>query len=158
MANGWPIRRAGLTLFELLVVIAVIVAIGALVLPTTTSLMGRAAFDADVQRLRTAVIETSVIAKRAATPLALTLEDRSLVARPWPTEDEGDEASPILRVPLAEIRDADGEPLEDPLLVAVALPDGSFAVNGPLTVQGEDGGRVTLQIDPTSGFVKASGP
>jgi len=152
----WSARhasRTGLTLFELIVALAILLAIGALVLPTTSVLMQRASFDADVERLRAAVIETGVIARRAATPLAITLEDDGMVARPWPV-DEGSQGDPVLAVSLKEVLDPEGEQLTEPQLIAVALPDGSYAVTGPLTIVHEDGGQVTLEIDPTSGIVR----
>jgi prepilin-type N-terminal cleavage/methylation domain-containing protein len=159
MIRGGPrIRlRAGVTLLELMIVLMLLGAIGALVLPTATTLLDRAAFDSDVQRLRAALVECRVIALRTGVSLEIMLEPDRLAARPWPrAEDE--ETEPVLSVPLTGTRDARGEVLEEPIVLGIALPDGTFVNTGPIGWEDGSGRSAQLVLDPWSGAVIETQP
>jgi Tfp pilus assembly protein PilE len=149
--------RAGITLLELMIVLMVLGAIGALVLPTATSLLDRAAFDSDVQRVRAALVECRVISERLGTSLEIVLEPGRLAARPWPYGEEGT-AEPVLTVELTTIKDSDGEELEGAIVLAVALPDGTFISNGPIGMEDGHGRETQLILDPLSGAVIEAAP
>ncbi|HCA38529.1 MAG: prepilin-type N-terminal cleavage/methylation domain-containing protein [Phycisphaerales bacterium] len=144
--------RRGMTLLELMIVLILLAAIGALALPAATSVLDRAAFDSDVQRLRAALVECRVIAQRTGASLEITLEPGRLAARPWPHEE--DEATdPILTVQLMTTKGPDGEDLEEPIVLAVALSDGTFISNGPIGMEDGHGRSTQLLLDPLSGAV-----
>ncbi|MDP6987701.1 MAG: prepilin-type N-terminal cleavage/methylation domain-containing protein [Phycisphaerales bacterium] len=144
--------RAGMTLLELMIVLFLLAVIGGLVLPAATSVLDRAAFDSDVQRLRAALVECRVIAQRTGTSLEIALEPGQLVATPWPREE--DEAfEPILTVQLMTTKNADGEDLAEPIVLAVALPDGTFVSNGPIGMEDGYGRSTHLVLDQMSGAV-----
>jgi len=149
--------RAGVTLLELMIVLVLLGAIGSLVLPTATSMLDRAAFDSDVQRLRAALVECRVIAQRTGVSLEIALEPHRLAARPWP-RPEGEETEPMLTVQLTSTKDGDGVDLEEPLVLGVALPDGTFVSTGPIGMADDSGRSTQLILDPLSGAVIESQP
>ena len=148
--------RAGITLLELMIVLIVLGAIGALILPSATSLLDRAAFDSDVQRVRAALVECRVISERLGTSLEIVLEPGRLAARPWPYGEES--AEPVLTVQLTTVKNGDGEELEEAIVLAVALPDGTFVSNGPIGMEDGHGRSTQLILDSMSGAVIEATP
>lgn len=149
--------RAGMTLLELMIVLMLLGAIGALVLPAATSVLDRAAFESDVQRLRAALVECRVIAQRTGVSLEIVLEPNRLAARPWPRA-EAEAIEPVLAVSLTTTKSADGEDLDEPIVLAVALPDGTFVSNGPIGMEDGFGRSTQLILDPMSGGVVERAP
>lgn len=149
--------RAGITLLELMIVLVVLGAIGSLILPSATSLLDRAAFDSDVQRVRAALVECRVISERLGTSLEIVLEPGRLAARPWPYGEEG-AAEPVLTVELTTVKDGDGEELKEAIVLAVALPDGTFVSNGPIGMEDGYGRSTQLILDSMSGAVIEATP
>ena len=148
--------RTAFTLLEMMIVLAGLAAIGGLVFPVVSDLLDRSARDADIQKLRTALIECRVIAQRSGRSIALTLKPGALEARPWPAAGDLEEA-PVLIVRFASDSDAAPED-SNPQLVAVALSDGTFAANGPFQLDLGGGDLRHLHLDALTGSVIEAAP
>jgi prepilin-type N-terminal cleavage/methylation domain-containing protein len=162
--HGRPVRRGsarcGFTLLELLVAIGLILALGAVILVPAQAMLERAQFDGDLHRLRGALTECRVLARRLGVSIEVSLEPNQLVARHWTSESTDDESerAPLLTVSLGGTKDETGAPLDDAMLIAVALPDGTFLVDSPLSLADGNGGIGRLLMDPWSGAVLVESP
>ena len=164
MTRGWPasLRQSacrGFSVLELLITLGLLVALGAIVLVPADALFERARFDGDLHRLRGALTECRVLARRLGVPVRIELEPGRLVARLWTAdEQEDDETPPILTVMLGETRDDTGTLLEDSQPITVALPDGTFCVGNQMSLAHTDGDVSQILFDTWSGAVRIDAP
>ena len=162
--RGWPASlpryaHRGLSLLELLIALGLLVALGAVVFIPADAMFERARFDSDLHRLRGALAECRVLARRLGQPVRIELEPGRLVARLWTVDEEdGEPTPPILTVTLGETRDETGDLLEEAQYITVALPDGTFSVGQPMSLAQPDGDVSQVLFDPWSGAVRIDTP
>jgi prepilin-type N-terminal cleavage/methylation domain-containing protein len=163
-------KSRGLTLFEVVIALALVSVLAALALPAVWSRLGEARVDAAARQVEAAVLSVRARAQRDGSALALSaLEERGgrvqllvrPVERPGVDDEESAGAARLLaRLPegvsirpgVEDSHDEDegeapGSTLEralEPVRVVVALPDGMLLISGPIQLSTSDARRVVM--------------
>lgn len=140
-------------MFELLLVLMLLLAVGALVLPAAESVRDEAAWASDAFRLRTLLerARLEAIDRRQAVVVRLEADDM-LRVRPWIGEDD---APAIIDMQLGGIAWGDDDL---PVVIAVLLPDGQARMPKPIVFEDGQGRRGALQFDALTGHVSSVEP
>jgi hypothetical protein len=130
-----------------------LLAIGALVLPTAETIRNEAAWASDAFRLRALLERARIEAIDRQQPMLVRLEAGELLrVRPWMGEDDG---PVIIDMRFGGIV---GEEDALPSVVALVLPDGQARMPAPLVFEDGLGRRGAFQFDPLTGHVSSVEP
>ncbi len=130
-----------------------LLAVGALVLPTAETVRDEAAWTSDAFRLRTLLERARIEAIDRQQPILVRLESPDMLrVRPWIGEDD---APVLMDMHLAGIASKDDEL---PMVIAIVLPDGQARMPKPLVFEDGNGRRGAWQFDALTGHVSSVEP
>ena len=134
--------------------LALLAAIGAIVLPAAEQVRRESAWSAEQIRMQAVLAEARVVAIEQGRPMLVHAQrDGRLVVRPHEPATAPDDppADPIIDVPCTLQLPEDAA---DAVMLAVLYPDGQSKVHAPIVLLENEGRRVAMGIDPLTGALK----
>jgi type II secretory pathway pseudopilin PulG len=151
------VSRRGLTVLELLLAIGLMLALGALVLPSVFSGLNERAFQSGVDVVQSQMLLARAHARMVGAPVELLYDDEPpRVAARLFQQTPGDIPANWALRPLPDglritADDADAR-TQGPVRLAVFMPDGSAVLARPVRVADDHGRRGRLSLSPWTGM------